>query len=175
MTPLAYAITRALIHFMWQGSAIGIVLWMTLFALKKRSPDARYAAACGALVLMAFAPAMTAWMIYSGSVPSRVPGATLLVSTSGTAGVPAAIQTYPWWPAAVQQWALPLWSIGVLLFSLRLAFGCKHAFLLRRRGNPAAAGVIEIVARLARVMDVRRPIRVLMSSMSDSPDRKSVV
>src|SRR5262245_25674506 len=118
MTALAYALSRALIHFLWQGSAIGIVLWMTLFALKRRSPNARYIAACGALVLMALAPAMTAWMIYSGSVPSRVAGGTLLVSTSGTGGAPAGFQTYLSWPAAVQQWALPLWSIGVLLFSL---------------------------------------------------------
>jgi TonB family protein len=169
MTPLAYALSRALIHFLWQGSAIGIVLWITLFALKKRSADARYIAACGALVLMGVAPAMTAWLIYSGSVPSRVTGGTLLVSTSGIGGAPAGFQTYLSWPAAVQQWALPLWSIGVLLFSVRLALGCKYAFLLRRRGSPAGAGMIEMVARLARVMDVRRPIRVLMSSMTDSP------
>jgi len=169
MTPLAYALSRALIHFLWQGSAIGIVLWITLFALKKRSADARYIAACGALVLMGVAPALTAWLIYSGSVPSRVTGGTLLVSTSGIGGAPAGFQTYLSWPAAVQQWALPLWSIGVLLFSVRLALGCKYAFLLRRRGSPAGAGMIEMVARLARVMDVRRPIRVLMSSMTDSP------
>src|SRR5262252_625318 len=109
MTPLAYALSRALIHFVWQGSAIGIVLWITLFALKRRSPNARYRAACGALILMAFAPAMTAWVIYSGSVASRVTGETSLVSTPATGGASAAFQTYPSWPSLVQQWALLLW------------------------------------------------------------------
>src|SRR5215471_13776457 len=107
MTPLAYALSRALIHFVWQGSVIGIVLWITLFALKRRSPNARYIAACGALGLMAFAPAMTAWVIYSGSVPSRVSGETLLLSTSGIGGAPAGFQSYLSWPSLVQQWALP--------------------------------------------------------------------
>jgi TonB family protein len=169
MTPLAYALSRALIHFLWQGSAIGIVLWITLFALRKRSPDARYLAACGALILMALAPVMTTWLSYSGSGPSHVIDRDLPVSTSGIGGVPAGLDTYLPWSAAVQQWALPLWSIGVLLFSVRLTFGCKYAFLLRRRGSPAGAGVVEMVIRLARVMDVRRPTRVLISSMTDSP------
>src|SRR5439155_23482200 len=35
MTPLTSAISRALIHFVWQGSIIGISLWFVLVVLKK--------------------------------------------------------------------------------------------------------------------------------------------
>ena len=41
MTPLTSAISRALIHFIWEGSIIGIALWVVLLALKKRSANAR--------------------------------------------------------------------------------------------------------------------------------------
>ena len=49
MTALAMAVSRALIHFIWQGSIVGLLLWTTLFALRKRSANARYLASCAAL------------------------------------------------------------------------------------------------------------------------------
>jgi beta-lactamase regulating signal transducer with metallopeptidase domain len=169
MTPLAYAISRALIHFLWQGSVIGILLWVTLAALKRRSPSARYIVACAALVMMAAAPSITAWRIYWGGTSGRTITGALQASASGSGPIRGGFETYASWPGVLQDWALPIWSFGVLLFSARLIFGYRHAFLLRRRGNPAGAAVIEIVMRLARVMDVRRPIRVLMSTMTDTP------
>ena len=45
--------------------------------------------------------------------------------------VPATALT---WLAQVQLWALPVWSVGVLLFSVRLVWGCAHAFALGRAG-----------------------------------------
>src|SRR6516165_12286069 len=72
MTAVTQAISRALIHFIWQGGLVGLLLWMILFALKKKSANARYIASCGALGVMAFLPLLTAWLLYSqpGIAPS---------------------------------------------------------------------------------------------------------
>jgi hypothetical protein len=66
------------------------------------------------------------------------------------------------WLAAIQSWALPLWSLGVLAFSLRLVLGSKQVAMLRRRGAPADATVLESVAGLAKRMGLTRPVRVLI-------------
>ncbi len=65
MTPVAMAISRALIHFVWQGSIVGLLLWTVLFALRKRSANSRYVAGCAALTVSALMPVVTAWVIYS--------------------------------------------------------------------------------------------------------------
>ena len=53
MTPVAMASSRALIHFVWQGSIVGLLLRTVLFALRKRSANSRYVAGCAALTVLA--------------------------------------------------------------------------------------------------------------------------
>src|SRR6476660_7198203 len=65
MTPLAQAISRALIHFIWQGSIVGLSLWVILAALRKRSANSRYVATCAALGALAVMPVITASILYS--------------------------------------------------------------------------------------------------------------
>src|SRR5215510_7167405 len=145
MTPLTSAISRALIHFIWEGSIIGIALWAVLFALKKRSANARYVAACSALAALAVLPVATTALLYlrgvgSVSTPAAI-GIAQWISTSGT--TPARPPSI--WVAWFEAWAIPVWSLGVGLFSMRLALGYQHAFKLRRRGKPAGDGVHAVV------------------------------
>jgi len=168
MTPLTSAISRALIHFVWQGSIVGVSLWVVLFGLRKRSPRARYAAGCAALGLMALAPVVTAWVLYAQAVG----GASMPLLTAWQAAaidVGAGAATHAVWLSRLQVWALPIWSIGALAFSLRLVLGYRHAFQLRRRAASAGESALAVVDRLRKVMGVERPIRVLISEMSDSP------
>src|SRR6267142_2554230 len=87
MTPLTSAISRALIHFIWEGSIIGIALWVVLLALKKRSPNARYVAACSALAALAVLPVATTVILYARGVTNistpAVIGVAQWISTSG--------------------------------------------------------------------------------------------
>src|SRR6185369_6227123 len=36
MTAVTQALSTALLHFVWQGAAVALILWMTLFLLRKR-------------------------------------------------------------------------------------------------------------------------------------------
>src|SRR6266850_1701132 len=107
MTPLTSAISRALIHFIWQGSIIGIALWVVLLALKKRSASARYVAACSGLAALAVLPVATIALLYlrgMGNVATpAVIGIAQWISSSGA--TPAQPQSI--WLAWFDAWALP--------------------------------------------------------------------
>jgi hypothetical protein len=64
MTAIAQALSAALLHFIWQGTLVAFLLWLTLSMLRNRTANERYIAGCAALALMAALPALTAWMVY---------------------------------------------------------------------------------------------------------------
>jgi len=167
MTALTAAISRALIHFIWQGAVIALLFWVVLYMLRKKSPNARYVAACAALFLLAAAPAATTVFLYTSGGTA---GTSFAAGAAGVVLEPEVPSfTSNVWLARAQSWTLPAWSLGVLLFSLRLMLGYRHAFVLRRRGKPAAEQILAAVDRLRRAMGVRRPIRLLISAVTDSP------
>ena len=169
MTPLALAISRALIHFVWQGAIAGLFFWIVLHLLRQRSANVRYVVGCAAMIVLALLPLITAAVLYSRPSNSRPGVATANIEQSEPQALPAVISQRGLWFSALQSWALPIWSVGVIAFSIRLILGYRHAFILRRRGRPANDSVGAVVMRLAKLMSVRRPMRVLISSMTDSP------
>ena len=46
----------ALVHFLWQGTAVALVLAVMLALLRRRSAQARWAVSCATLALMAVLP-----------------------------------------------------------------------------------------------------------------------
>ena len=81
MTAMAQALSTALLHFVWQGVAVALILWIALFLLRRRSAHARYLAACAALAVLAAMPLITAWMAYAPS-GAAVAGRYLTASAS---------------------------------------------------------------------------------------------
>lgn len=57
--PLTDRIGWALVHFLWQGAVLAIVLGTLLWLLRHRSANLRYLASCGALILMALCVPVT--------------------------------------------------------------------------------------------------------------------
>ena len=55
-----HVIGWTLIHFVWQGGLLAIVVAAGLRLCRRRSPAARYAIACAGLTAMLAAPAITA-------------------------------------------------------------------------------------------------------------------
>ncbi len=166
MTALSQALSAALLHFIWQGTAVAFLLWVVLFALRRGTPNARYIASCIALTLMAALPLATAWIVYlqpSELWPSVAMGAAIPAAMKSIGAQPRA------WMEIARQWTLPVWAAGVLLFALRLAMGYRHLRVLRRAGEAVEAGAAEVVAVLARRMKIARPVRVLVSKLADSP------
>jgi beta-lactamase regulating signal transducer with metallopeptidase domain len=167
MTPLAQALNTALLHFVWQGIALGLLLWIALFLLRRRSANARYLASCGALALLVMAPVVTAWQAYmptAGQVSWKagehaVTGADIRVTFDSTSEVFSGLQA----------WIVPAWAFGVALFAVRLIWCWGHTAALRRTGTAAESSFLVMVSRAAGQIGVTRRIRVLMSSIAEVP------
>jgi TonB family protein len=166
MTAITHALSTALLHFVWQGILAAFFLWTALFALRKRSANARYAVSCAALAVLTALPVVTVCVLYMRPATARA-GIDLAQTVGGFLASPGAARIN--WLAVIQAWAVPVWSCGVLLFSLRLLWGCRQVSTLRRRGEPAQGAVVDLVARLAARMRVTRPVRILISSVADGP------
>ena len=170
MTAIAHALSVALLDFVWQGLLTAFLLWAALFVLQNRSPRARYLASCIALALMAMLPVVTACLVYAAPTASPASAGwiaaaprTLRAAMPDQAG-PSTARAANW-----ARWALPAWSLGVLLFSLRLVWASRQISALRRQSKPPEDAVLALVARLQERIQTARPVRVLISAVGDCP------
>ncbi|QSQ21228.1 M56 family metallopeptidase [Pyxidicoccus parkwayensis] len=62
----------ALLHSLWQGALVALLLAVALATVGRRAANARYALACGALVLSLALPAVAGWRHYSEGRGSEV-------------------------------------------------------------------------------------------------------
>lgn len=169
----APALAWALIDFLWQGLLVGWAAALLLAAMRKARPQARYAVACGALLLCAALPlAGTVQRLAqaeSGSV-------TILLPLAGADAAPAAVQSMvleagrlAGWEAALQE-RLPLvvlfWAVGAGLLALRMLLGLAW---VRQRSRPGRYQVDAAwqarLDELARRMGIGR--RVVLGLVDD--------
>jgi TonB family protein len=170
MTALEQALRTALLDFVWQGVAIAFLLWTALFVMRKRSANTRYFASCLALITLAALPVITVCAVYTQPVASHaterflatVPQTVAAVWTGSTASTSN-------WLASLSSWAIPVWALGVILFSVRLAWGAKQVAVLRRSGQPADGPVLAVATKLAARLGLSRPVRLMISSLAEGP------
>jgi len=160
---MMHALGWALLHFLWQGTAIA-ALAAGAIALCRRA-SARYALGVGALVVMLLAPVAT-FLSYSRQGSGRAEAVKLL--SPAAAFNPAAGRTAAHGPAGFTSaapapdmlpWLVEAWLCGVALFSLRTAGG----FLLlsrQRRGQliPVSSRVLDICSTLETRLGLHRAI-----------------
>jgi beta-lactamase regulating signal transducer with metallopeptidase domain len=188
MNTLYEAFAAALFHFLWQGAAIAALLSVVLIGLRRSSANSRYVAACVALGLMVILPAVTTMVLYEpqgGTVTSAVPalpdepgaevvGGDVAGSESmAGAGQPrefaGAFDMLPLSWAELRAWAVPVWLLGILLFSLRLLWAYGYVVGLRQHATVSDAKTCTAAQQLAERMGVARPIRVMISAIADGP------
>src|SRR5262245_60377806 len=90
-TAIVEALGWMLVHFLWQGAIVGVVLWCALKAARKSSPQVRYAAGCIAMLVMCVgATATFAWQLSVAQVPATIPAevADVEVGVSPVVGSP---------------------------------------------------------------------------------------
>lgn len=161
-----------LLHFVWQGAAIG-----TVYAIARKrasAPNVRYLLACAALAAMAAAPVVTWWMTgptagaVSGpaavSVPVRLSNAVRsapnvrFVSISSDAAAP------------LLPWVVAVWLAGAASLWVRLIGGWIFAARLRTRlVRRAPAAWQQLLDRLRHRMRVSVPVQLLLSPLVEAP------
>jgi len=192
--PWAQRVGWALVHFLWQGAAVALMLAVALRLMRRASPQLRWAAACAALALMAALPVATALLVsirpvstraaiesaqvlpapLEGEIGRAATGAPLTPSLSPRErGTPwaAPLQATPWRErvrAAVEPylpWAVLAWLAGVVALTVWHLGGWWHLARSKRRDtSPAGGAVAGIFERLVARLRVSRPVRLLESA-----------
>jgi uncharacterized protein (TIGR03435 family) len=180
-----------LVHFIWEGAAIGMAAAIALFLLRDSRPQARYLASCAALAAMLVSPAVTAVVMTSGSRTPFAQSVHLLRSPQGA--VLGFAITPPWsQPAGTHASALSaaprvtlpasidtdtvfsavvtIWLAGVSILLLRLMAGCwrvrrLHAAARLEDISPSQSLAEQIAARLG----LQRPFSVVDSTRVTTP------
>lgn len=117
------ALGWALLHFVWQGIAVGAVAWFALNLLHNAGPRWRYTVcALSLLACLSLPLAHMGWMAQAADA-----------LTPQTLELPQALQSLSTQLPAV----VAAWSLGVGLMALRLGAGMAWVSVLRRRATPA--------------------------------------
>src|SRR5579884_2237229 len=134
------ALGWALVHFLWQGTALAALTAVAMSLVRRSS--VRYVIGISALVLMLLAPIAT-FIAYSPTQAVFVEGAKTspLVTASWpiARGSAATGTTEPARSFDALPWLVEIWLIGVALFSLRSAGG----FVLLERERRRKSAVLE--------------------------------
>jgi beta-lactamase regulating signal transducer with metallopeptidase domain/peptidoglycan/xylan/chitin deacetylase (PgdA/CDA1 family) len=195
--PFFQVLGWTLIHFIWQGALVSLLLAGANVLLRRASSNARYAAACCALLLMLILPLATLYMVSISResapannqeqeranqllVPSQKSGAL------GHSEVNAPAEVYPEsvlppeamraesWPedsfAYLLPWLVLVWLVGASLLSLRFFGGWVAAQRLKTgRTFPATHAFEETIDRLSRRLRLSRPVRLCVSALVEVP------
>jgi GWxTD domain-containing protein len=127
-TPLTNALAMALVHFLWEGAALALLL----VPFQRASARVRYAVACAVFFAMPLAFGVTLLRLWeSPAVAARhivVPH--LAAAPDATASAPAtAAAAGPIW-----HWLAPIWMAGVAIFYLRSFIAWMSARRMQNTG-----------------------------------------
>jgi beta-lactamase regulating signal transducer with metallopeptidase domain/peptidoglycan/xylan/chitin deacetylase (PgdA/CDA1 family) len=192
MKPLGWA----LVHFIWQGALIALIVASLLNILRASSAQARYAVATISMMLMLVAPIITVShfsLTSSGAGDDLTPKqlsadarrvqsavsfegnrqqlltdseAQRKTSTELSALEAAAEDRF----APVLRWVVLFWGFGILLLSLRFFSGWIMAERLKRRGLSEVTGAcLSSFTRLAEIIGVSRAVRIYRSVLVEVP------
>jgi TonB family protein len=162
------AVGITLVHFLWQGAAIGVITAAILSTCPRAMARTRYLIAGAGLVAMTTAPLVTLGTVWQ-TAPAMTVGAVSTFSTEvavNAAALPASFAALlPWLPMAVT-----VWAAGVLLLTARLVFAWFRTEQVRRLDvHPVSEGLQTAVGRLAREVGIGRPIALFESPWIDVP------
>src|ERR1700733_1081099 len=159
------ALGWALLHFLWQGTAVAALAAAAMALCRHAST--RYVVGVGALVLMLLAPLSTFFLysqhrsgaaeILQSSLARRVAASP---ATTGTGSARSSAESSPIGPSLdALPWLVEAWLLGVAFFSLRSAGG----FILLERerhkqSTPPSARVLAICQTLQQRLGLERAV-----------------
>lgn len=179
---LLRAVGLALLHSLWQGAVLVLVVALLLRGLRERAAVVRYRLAALALLALVGLAGATAGYYYQAPGPPVAPAhlapatvaAAVASARAASAGQPLPAQP---WPAAVQHTCeqyLPglvaAWLLGVLGMTARLLLALGYVRRLRQhRVQPVPLAWQQRLARLAHRAGLTRGVSLQVSALVPSP------
>jgi beta-lactamase regulating signal transducer with metallopeptidase domain len=173
---LTNALGWTLLHFVWQGALIALLLAGALAMLRQAGSAIRYVVSCAAMLLMPICAAATFLELrFAGTLPEHsAPRLTMPTITGfpaqvhgmdAVASAGTVMDIAAWFPALV--WA---WFAGVVALSIRSVGGWAVAERFARRHTSRAEAVWEErLAALAARLSISKPVRLAVSGLAQVP------
>ena len=196
--PWVHRLGWTLLHFIWQGVVLALLLRVGLLILRRSSAQARGLAASATLLAMGLAPIVTFCRMEAPMAPQLaaalasvlpadpaidvMPSAvqrdsgrvkSAIPSNASIAGPTASNLNVPKLADEVFRtlvpWVPPVWLLGVCLCLARLLGGWFLTQRIKRRSAPITGDLERCVTELARGIGVSRPVRLLESALAHGP------
>ena len=169
-TPLAHAVGWTLLHSLWEGAAIAVLVGAALAI--SRSPRLRYIAASSGMAVMLVAFAVTLIALLPG-VPQHFATPRLMLPPPASAPAGAASpKALDWiaWLGMIAPWLAPVWMLGVFALFIERVMGWFALQRIRRRGVCYASEEWhQCIAEISERMQISRPVRILESCFAEVP------
>jgi beta-lactamase regulating signal transducer with metallopeptidase domain len=176
LAALVPALGHSLLHFLWQGTLIGVFAMLALHGLRHARPQARYAVACLALFACVLVPALTtvaqlaATALPASSAVMRTVLSPISAGSDASAGqgVLAFAATARF--STLSSWIVALWAAGTGVMFLRLGVGLAWIGHLRRTPQDALHATWQIrLDALAVRFGLRHGVLLRLVHTLDSP------
>jgi beta-lactamase regulating signal transducer with metallopeptidase domain len=173
--PVLEAVGWALLHFLWQGALVALLLLAFRMLARSALAPMRYAAGCMAMLLMLAVFAVTVFRSYPSTTPpvSAPPSAALAQHATKVAPGPVKAAAHPS-PinhlAGLLQWLACLWLLGVAALSFYTAAGWLRLQKLKRRESPPAdTALLAMLEALKHRLGISRAVRLYTSAIAQVP------
>lgn len=189
--PLLQALGWALLHFVWQGALVALLLAGVLRLLQGRTSNLRYAFLCTALGLMLILPSLTFWRLSGSSHNAEVDEMTFQSAPSldvrSVSGPVDQSDARPQDIAAsivsprpqgllikrldsLLPWLICGWLVGVLILAGRMLGGLFYTRrLLRLEHRLTELYWLEKLRHLSRQLRLTKQVRLLESTLVQVP------
>ncbi len=184
-SPAVEAFGLSLLHSLWQGAAIAILLWINTKTLKNLQAQIRYYSALCGLLLLSSVFCLTFYFQYKQlSTPIPLQEIEILQFTAPATGF------HPWPPTESEgifqqlestwfstlllikqhsAYIFLLWSIGFIFYSSRFFIGLTWLERLKKTSIQVPQNWNKTLATLRQKTGIRRQIRLLASNKVTSP------
>ena len=174
-----YALGWTVVHSLWQGTLLAVLLSVLMMALEKRSARLRYEVACGAMFTMLMM-ALATFIIYLDQDPNAVEvtvalmggnsNSSLTIINGETSFLQSNFQTVIAFFDAQLPLIVNVWLIGFLFFAFRMTGGFIHLRQLRHQDNfPADKMLQGKLNQLIRRSPLQRSVKVMESALIKVP------
>ncbi len=173
--PILEALGWALLHFVWQGAVLALLLFAFQKLARQAPATVHYAASCVAMLLMVAAFAGTVFHYYPAVTPvirnpliAAVPLSPPKVKDATFAATPSL--PMPGLPTGPPDWIAGVWLSGVFALSIGTLGGWTRAQSLRWNGlQPVDEAWLGALESLKRRLGVSQTVRLCVSAMAQVP------
>jgi bla regulator protein blaR1 len=165
----------SLLHFLWEGTLVALLLTVVLAMARQSSAQMRYAICCVALALMAFCPIATfAYLEQAADGTAHVGLIAASVGRVVSAQEPSAPTSLLERVTAVgdqaMPWMLAVWMIGVLVFVARAIAAGMTVRRLRIASIVAAPeSLMAMASYVAERIGIMQAFQIFVSEMVTAP------